>query len=515
MTSSAVVRRAWFLIFIGSLLFTYAVFFTGELVSGDNLAQFYQTTQIADHHRLTFTTPDVAAILRESDWGLNTRFGVNRDRATYTQVHGLGQSLMTLPLFLALRFARHAAGLARPSDMTLWAINWLFYAAACVALVAQAGRLTGLPRQWSTLMVLSAAFASPIWMYSTLPFNVVGEVMVTLVAIALCLWFDAPASADSDARPAAAAALAAVLSFSVTIRPFMASALPAFVGWFAVSEWQSTDDAQTQRRIAGAFAGVFILGCAIVAAFNTYYFGSPVSSAYHDLADTMNFRGSWIEGISGTFFSPLLSPFYYFPLAVLLPVCVAVLIWNNDRVGWFTVLFLLPQFYLMPRYALWRGGPDLFARFWYRIVPVVLLALIATVPYLRARRIAGPSLLAATTLLTLLGFRAQLLSVVTDQRAVYERVAANVNVSGTPDRDLDFHQSAFALIVGATPVAAVQQAAFATPRRFLFFRRLSIPSERLWAAILGIIANGFCLWRWASSEALDAAGPTIRRTNIR
>ncbi len=514
MTSPTAIHRAWFLAFVGSLLVTYAVFFTGELVSGDNLAQFYQTIQIVDHHRLTFTTPDVAAILRESDWGLNTRFGVNRDQATYTQVHGLGQSLMTLPLFLALQFARQATGRARPTDMTLWAINWLVYAVACVALVAQACRLAGLPRQWKTLIVLSAAFASPIWMYSTLPFNVVGEVMVTLVAITLCLWFDSPTSAGSAARPVAAAALAAVLPFSVTVRPFMASALPAFVGWFAVSEWRSTDDGQTKRRIAGTFAGVFILGCAIVAGFNTYYFGSPVSSAYHDLTETMNFRGSWIEGISGTFFSPLLSPFYYFPLVILLPVCVAVLIWNNDRVGWFTILFLLPHVYLMPKYAPWRGGPDLFARFWFRVVPVVLLALIAAVPRLRTRRIAAASLLVATILLTALGFRTQLLSAATDERAIYERVAIQMSGGGGPERTLAVHQSVFALTVGATPVEALQWSALRTPRRFLFFREVSIPFERLWVAILGIIATVFGLWRWASSAVLDDVLPTIPHTNI-
>ena len=514
MTSSTAIHRAWFLAFVGSLLVTYAVFFTGELVSGDNLAQFYQTIQIVDHHRLTFTTPDVAAILRESDWGLNTRFGVNRDQATYTQVHGLGQSLLTLPLFVTLRAVRGATGLAQPTDMTLWAINWLFYAVACIALVAQACHLAALPRRWITLIVFSAAFASPIWMYSTLPFNVVGEVLTTLVAIGLCLWFDALTSTRRAARPVAAAALAAVLAFSVTVRPFMASALPAFVVWFAISEWQSADDARTKRRIAGAFAGVFLVGCVAVAGFNTYYFGSPVSSAYHDLGDTMNFRGSWIEGISGTFFSPLRSPFYFFPLLALLPVCLAVLIWNNDRVGWFAMLFLLPQVYLMPKYALWRGGPDLFARFWYRIVPIVLVALIATIPHLRARRIAGISLFAATIVLTALGFRSELLSVITEQRTIYADVAAEVNATGVPDRDLDFHQSVFALTVGATPVAALQRSALRTPRRFLFFRAVSIPVERLWMAILGIIATVFGLWRWASSAVPDGVLPTIPHTNI-
>ncbi|HEY1909737.1 MAG TPA: hypothetical protein VGG73_02340 [Vicinamibacterales bacterium] len=515
MTSPAIVRRAWFLAFAGSLFVTYAVFFTGDLVSGDNLAQFYQTTQIADRHRLTFTTADVAAILRASDWGLNTRFGVNRDQVTYTQVHGIGQPLMTLPLFVTLRLARQANGGGQPSDQTLWAINWLFYAVICVALVALACRLAGLPRQWSTLIVLSAAFASPIWMYSTLPFNVVGEVMVTLVAMVLCLWFDAPTNAGRAARPAAAAALAAVLAFSVTIRPFMASALPAFVFWFAISEWRSTDDPRTMRRVVGAFAGVIILCGAIVAGFNTYYFGSPLSSAYHDLAAQMNFGSYWIEGFSGTFFSPLRSPLYYFPLVALLPVCVAVLIWKNDRVGWFAILFLLPQVYLMPKYSLWRGGPDLFARFWYRIVPVALLLLIATVPHLRARRIARESLLVATMILTALGFRAQAFSVMTDERTIYERVAAEVNATGAADRDLDFHQSTLALIAGATPVAALQRSSLGTPRRFLFLRQWPIPTERLWIAILGIFAAACCLWRWASSEALDDASSTIPRRDMK
>ena len=48
-------RRLWLPVFVASVLLTYSVFVTGEIVSGDNIVQYYQTAQIADRHGLCFS----------------------------------------------------------------------------------------------------------------------------------------------------------------------------------------------------------------------------------------------------------------------------------------------------------------------------------------------------------------------------------------------------------------------------------------------------------------------------
>ena len=319
-------RRYALCVFVASLFVAYGTFFTGDIVSGDNIVQYYQTIQIADRHRLSFPMEDVVAILHSYDWGLNTRFGVNRDRTRYTQVHGVGQSLLTLPLLVGMRFVKHAFHLTIPTDMTLWCLNWPVFAVLCVMLTLGMCRLAGVPGVvWPTLITFAAAFSSPIWMFSNLPFNVVGEMLVIAAAIDLCLLLSVDRLGAGDARDSiAAAALAALLTFGVAVRPFLASAIPPFAGWFLYSILKSPQASAKKRRTLTVFTVVFLAGCAALAAFNTYYFGSPLTSPYHDLGTAMNFDGPWSIGVSGTFLSPLKSPLYFFPLAALLPVALGV-----------------------------------------------------------------------------------------------------------------------------------------------------------------------------------------------
>ncbi len=318
-------RKLCLAAFAASVWFTYGVFFTGDLVSGDNITQYYQTTQILDRHRFTFATEDVNTILQAHDFGLNTRFGVNRD-GTHTPVYGFGQSLLTLPLFAALRFAKAAAHLPQPADMTLWALNWPVFGVLCVLLIVGACDLAGARSPgWLTLIPVAAAFSSSLWTFSTIPYNVLGETLCVLAAIDLCLWLSAGRGTDRAAS-LAAAGLALALTFGVAIRPFMASVIPAFILWFGLSQLRSTAAPLRKRRTAAAFALTLLVGAAVLAGINSYLFGSPLRSAYHDLGDVINFRGSWVVGITGTFLSPLKSPLYFFPMVVSLPATVAFLV---------------------------------------------------------------------------------------------------------------------------------------------------------------------------------------------
>jgi hypothetical protein len=58
-------RRLWLPVFVASVLLTYSVFVTGEIVSGDNIVQYYQTAQIADRHGLSFSKQEVADMTQE------------------------------------------------------------------------------------------------------------------------------------------------------------------------------------------------------------------------------------------------------------------------------------------------------------------------------------------------------------------------------------------------------------------------------------------------------------------
>ena len=494
-------RRLALCIFAASLLGAYGAFFTGNIVSGDNIIQDYQTVQIADRHRVSFSVDQVATILHSYDWGLNTRFGVNRDRTTYTQVHGVGQSLLTLPLFVGMRSVKHALHLAIPADMTLWCMNWPVFAVLCVMATLGMCSLAGAPGVvWPTLITFAAAFSSPIWMFSTIPHNVVGEMLVIAAAIDLCLLLDVDhLGADGTRDSIAAAALAVLLVFGVVVRPFFASAIPAFAGWFLYSILNSPLSSEKKRRTLTVFAVVFFLGGTGLAAFNTYYLGSLWTSPYHDLGNIMNFDGSWTVGFSGTFLSPLKSPLYFFPLVVLLPVTLSVLVWRREPVAWFIILFLLPQMYFIPRYSMWDGGPDLFARHWLRLVPIVFLSLAAVVARIDARTWTNTGLLAATLSLAALGLRAQLLTVMTNEREVYARAVTAIEARNPGRGEFLYHESIPNLLAGRTLVSTIQREELDTPRSFLAARSVVTPSQRLSAAAAALMVGALSLsafWKW-------------------
>jgi len=498
-------------VFILAVLFTYGVFFTGHPVSGDNIVQFYQTTQILDRGRLTFRPEEASDIVRRHDWGLDTRFSLNRDGLSYSQAHGIGQPLMTLPLFAAMRLAKRILGLQRPADMTLWALNWPIFSAAAVVFVLAICRLVKLSAEWSTLITLGAAFSSPLWMYSDAPYNVLGEVVLILAGIALCLWLDGARPGSVRQRCGAAAALALLLTFTVLVRPFAATAIPAFVAWVLMAARSGAPERSglMDRRHVRVFLGCLLTGAAAVAVFNTYYFGSPMATAYHHLQGVMNFNGRWLEGVSGTFLSPLKSPLYFFPLSVLFPAALAVVAWRRESSALFVVLFMLPQIFWMPKYSLWDGGPDLFARFWLRALPAVFLTLALAArdgSSMSTRRRAS---FAAVVILTLLGTSAQFRTSMTDERVVYAQAASILTRrSDAQGHALQYQDTPVDLLMGRTIVASTQRAAANTPRSFLFFRESPHPSARLWAAVLGLlVATGSLYACCVVDERMPADSP--------
>jgi hypothetical protein len=141
---------------------------------------------------------------------------------------------------------------------------------------------------------------------------------------------------------------------------------------------------------------------------------------------------------------------------------------------------------------MWDGGPDLFPRFWLPIVTVVFLSLAAVIPYVYRRTRLNTAQVVVTVLLTALGIRAQLLTAMTDERQIYARVAGDLNAQRLLGNELEHLDSVVNLVAGRTVVSRAQLEAIGTPRRFLWFRGVPSPRQRLGAAA-GLAASAWSL----------------------
>jgi hypothetical protein len=277
-----------------------------------------------------------------------------------------------------------------------------------------------------------------------------------------------------------------LVAFTVVVRPFAVTAAPAFIVWLASIEGVAPGRPFLMTPTLLAFAITLFAAAVFIAGYNTFYFGAPLASAYHQLGRVINFEGSWSIGAAGSFLSPFKSPLYFFPLIISLPVTLTVLTRARDRVATFAWLFLLPQLYLMPKYSFWSGGPDLFGRLWLRVVPVVLLAIVAAVRRLPPETAWRRGALACVLVLVGLGYRAQLLTVLTDERAVYADVARQLTGrNDDSEPELKYRESPVRLLGGATVVSRAQMAALTTPRSFLWGRTGARPSQRLPFVVAG------------------------------
>jgi hypothetical protein len=88
-------------------------------------------------------------------------------------------------------------------------------------------------------------------------------------------------------------------------------------------------------------------------------------------------------------------------------------------------------------------------------------------------------------------------------------VASDARRSGLAN-ELDSRDRIANLFTGRTSVARAQWAAYEEPRRFLFFRNVSRPIDRLWAALAGVLSAvlslaAFCRGGDAARRTMEAA----------
>jgi hypothetical protein len=103
--------------------------------------------------------------------------------------------------------------------------------------------------------------------------------------------------------------------------------------------------------------------------------------------------------------------------------------------------------------------------------------------------------------LTALGVKAQLLTVMTDERQVYARAVAEIEARHPGAGELTHHESIPRLLAGRTLVSTMQIPALTTPRRFLFLRSVSAPRQRLGVAILGVLGSASSLAAYGYAAA--------------
>jgi hypothetical protein len=332
--------------------------------------------------------------------------------------------------------------------------------------------------------------------------------LLIFAAIVLCVWLQAARPSDDRSTCLASAALAAVLVFALLTRIFFATAIPAFLYWFLAGAWRSAPGAAQvlRQKHVRIFAIVSMAGVGVVLAMNAHYFGSMFRTAYYGLGHVINFDGPWVAGFKGVFSSPLKSPLYFFPLVIVFPMALAYLVWRSTHVAVFVILFLAPQMYLIPKYSLWDGGPDLFARFWLRVVPLVLLTVLMAAYELSTKTRANAACLLIVLLLSLLGLRAQLLTAMTEERAVYAGVAAVLKQRAAGE-ERAYGESLLNLLTGRTIVSRAQVADLDVPAHFLFFRSAARPAGRLWAALGGPVVGALSIVGFWEAQRRRRARP--------
>jgi hypothetical protein len=138
--------------------------------------------------------------------------------------------------------------------------------------------------------------------------------------------------------------------------------------------------ARTQPRRLAWFLVAPLLGAAALLDYNLWYFGAvtggqaELEQMHPQLHGVPGMWGSFLEGASGTLFSPNRGLFVFSPwVAVALglaPVpAVARRLASQGLITWLLAA-LVPYFLLLSKYAVWWGGHCFGPRYWIEVMPL-------------------------------------------------------------------------------------------------------------------------------------------------
>ncbi|MGQ9584084.1 MAG: ArnT family glycosyltransferase [Anaerolineae bacterium] len=396
--------RRWAIWWFLAWLLFYLATASGRISHGDDETRFQMTQNLFERQTLSIGhrvvgMPAMPApgLLPQQGYAFETTFATvsPKDGRVYSR-YGPGQSLLTLPLYLLGRAAASgpwAGGQAHLTRLAVALWNPLVGAACVLTLV---GFLVRLGFRRGTAFLASGAYglASMAWPHAKEFFS------EPTVALCLLLGVWQVHEWRGSRRLNHLWLAGATSALGILFRPTTAF---LHVPWLtAYLLWPGEGATWRPRQILRALAvwGLPIaIGASLVAAYNTYCWGSPLASGYPDAEWNVPF----LLGMWGQLFSPGKSVFLYTPWLVAAFVGWA-LEWKRSKALAVLVTALWVAYLAFhASYQYWTGGWNWGPRL---LLPVLPLAAVGLASLWESRQVRGARIL--VVVLFLAGFLIQL-----------------------------------------------------------------------------------------------------------
>ncbi len=310
----------------------------------------------------------------------------------YVSTYGAGPGLAALPVFAAVRAWIGEDLRTRPG--ALWFAARLaasLLAAASVAFVYLVAR-HWCERRYALLVAMAYAVGTSVWSATS---QTLWQHPTSTFFLTLGTYFLVRAREEVPAAAAAGAAFSAAVACRPTSLAFAVAAAVFLL---------------SNRRAFAAYLGASLPIAIGVAAFNTYFLGSPFKvgqvAAIGAIADDA-WRTSFWEGLGGILVSPSRGLFVFSPFLVI-GVAGATVAWRRDEYAPLRPLTIAVPIVLMAhaKWAAWWGGYSYGYRIIVDLAPVLAVLMVPAIRAVlatRPRRFVFAASLAWSVLLQALG----------------------------------------------------------------------------------------------------------------
>lgn len=343
----------------------------GHMYSVDDEVRF-QTTRSLVHldPSIDLDIPEFSQLYRE------------RPDGGYATVYGLGQSVVSVPFYLAGR-ALMSLSSDRGADVLLRSVTLQTNAvvgALVAALVVLMARELGASKRGAMLL----GFVYGLGTYAFPITKTFGGEPATAACITLACFLAFRARRRTNVRLLFWAGLAASLAGSVRVTSL---AFLPLIGLYVLVSARGSGRRETVRDV-GLFAAGSAVGGLLLVASNWWRYGRPFDIGYGSVDTSYPV----LRGVVNLFFSPGKSIFLYAPV-VAVAVVGAVVGWRRLRPEhWLLIAIVAVNTYTVSRLAVWSGDHAWGPRYLQIVLPC-MVALAATVvdrpPWRRAVRATG------------------------------------------------------------------------------------------------------------------------------
>lgn len=334
------------------------------------------------------------------------------DGKYYTN-HGLGQSLLNIPFYMAGQW------IGRPKFIVSL-LGPLTCSLACVLLFHLALRV-GYSLNTSLSVSLLTGLCTQLWPESKSPFNHNTETLFSLACVYL-VWTGTQTNSIQLRRLVAAGA---GLGFAVLTR---ASALfwllPLFLFFVRTSLTQTGLQAQVRNLFKSGFA--FLLGLSpflfLVLWYNAVRFGSMLESGYSEWARQRgfdNFSNPLWLGLIGELISPGKGVLLYCPILLLACLGARSFLTKRNKIGILVACATLFYLLFFAKYKAWHGDNAWGPRYLTFLMPFWMLA---AGEWLRLRQGMAGWRVTSGRLIIVVSFLIQFAAVLVDKNLHYNRL---------------------------------------------------------------------------------------------